>query len=47
MKTRFKITFTDSIKPISLNVYEIGENVPVLAAGWGYSEVNIRSFIFF
>lgn len=40
MKTKYKITFTDAIKAISLNVYEIGVNVPTTAAGWGYSEVK-------
>lgn len=43
MKTKYKMTFTDAVKAISLNVYEIGANFPVFAAGWGYSEVRRRN----
>lgn len=41
LKTKYKISFTDAVKAISMNVYEIGANVPVFASGWGFSEVII------
>uniref|UniRef100_A0A336MXX5 CSON008046 protein n=1 Tax=Culicoides sonorensis TaxID=179676 RepID=A0A336MXX5_CULSO len=43
IKTQNYIYFNDAVKPIKIGVIHVGENVPVVAVGWGDSKDAVKS----